>query len=116
MEWTTKYEPRNMNPGAANNANNSQLNSAGMSKNMYTLWHNRMRHPSDFVHTHIICVKPIVTPQPKPFLIFPLSKFTKLPYTISKLHASKYFELVHIDTWGPTKSALNTSTDTSGHW
>lgn len=82
---------------------NSLLSSAGMSKDMYTIWHNRMGHPSDLVLKHITCVKPFVTPQPKPCLICPMFKFTKLPYTLSNSHASKPFELVHIDTWGPYK-------------
>lgn len=29
------------------------------------------------------------------------SKFTKLPYNISKSHAKSIFELVHADIWGP---------------
>lgn len=32
-----------------------------------------------------------------------MSRFTKLPYTLSNSHASQSFELVHIDTWGPYK-------------
>lgn len=36
-------------------------------------------------------------------LACPLAKFTKLPFTKRESRASKMFNLVHIDTWGPYK-------------
>lgn len=35
----------------------------------------------------------------------PLARFTKLPFSLSKSHACKEFDLIHIDVWGPYKVA-----------
>lgn len=32
-----------------------------------------------------------------------MSKFTKLPFPLSKSYASALFDLIHLDIWGPYK-------------
>lgn len=36
-------------------------------------------------------------------LTCPMAKFHKLPFPVSKSHASEVFALIHLDTWGPYK-------------
>lgn len=92
-------------PGAESNMCNatSKSNSFVNVNDMYTTWHNRFGHASDFVLKFVNCVKTLIPHQPKVCLICPMSKFTKLPYTLSSSHAEKSFDLVHVDTWGPYK-------------
>lgn len=39
-----------------------------------------------------------------------MSKFSKLPYSLSDSHAASSFGLIHIDFWGPYKGVLEAST------
>lgn len=81
----------------------SQSNSSVDASNMYITWHNRFGHASDSVLKYVECVKPLIPHHSKICLICPMSKFTKLPNTLSSSHASIPFDLVHVDTWGPYK-------------
>lgn len=81
----------------------SQSCEASSHTGLYTFWHNRLGHISNSKLKLIHSLKSLTFPQSKVCLTCPLSQFTKMPYTLSNLHASQPFELVHIDTWGPYK-------------
>uniref|UniRef100_A0A803LD02 Integrase catalytic domain-containing protein n=1 Tax=Chenopodium quinoa TaxID=63459 RepID=A0A803LD02_CHEQI len=68
-----------------------------------TVWHNRLGHASLTKMKHISCVKPHIQQDKKICLTCPMSKFTKLPFSLSDSHASDVFELIHMDIWGPYK-------------
>lgn len=67
-----------------------------------TLWHQRLGYtPVD----RIMMIEKINIKKENPDLCLScsLAKFTKLPFVKSESRASKIFDLVHIDTWGPYK-------------
>ena len=64
----------------------------------HQLWHQRLAHPSEFVLSTLfpsLCKSSLVCE------ICHLSKFTRLPFNSSISRASKLFEMVHSDVWGP---------------
>ena len=67
------------------------------------LWHLRLGHASVAKMKYIPHLKAHVQFTGHVCLTYPMSKFQKLPYTMSSSHASEPFALVHLDTWGPYK-------------
>ncbi|GJU78256.1 putative RNA-directed DNA polymerase [Tanacetum coccineum] len=68
------------------------------------LWHSRLGHPSFQVIKQIKSLPSFIQCKTKPpCTICPMAKHHILPFPISSSHASKSFELVHIDVWGPYK-------------
>ena len=67
----------------------------------YSLWHNRLGHAPVSKLKYISCIKYYVGASDKVCLTCPMSKLTKLPFPDSVSHASKAFDLVHVDIWGP---------------
>ncbi|KAI5327777.1 hypothetical protein L3X38_027173 [Prunus dulcis] len=64
----------------------------------HQLWHQRLAHPSEFVLSTLfpsLCKSSLVCE------ICHLSKFTRFPFNSSISRASKIFEIVHSDVWGP---------------
>ncbi|KAL2927618.1 Retrovirus-related Pol polyprotein from transposon RE2 [Bienertia sinuspersici] len=80
----------------------SCMNSSHDTGHEFNLWHNRLGHASLSKLKYIDCVKPFLNSKPKNVcLTYPMSKFTKLSFSISKSHVIDAFELVHMDIWGP---------------
>lgn len=48
-------------------------------------------------------IKPVQHHASKICSTCPMSKFTKLPFSLSDSHAKDIFEHIHIDIWGPYK-------------
>lgn len=72
--------------------------------NQFSVWHQRLGHASVSKLRHIDRVKPFLSQQKEQVcLTCPLAKMTKLVFPSSELHASKAFELIHTDIWGPYK-------------
>lgn len=70
--------------------------------NQYTIWHQRLGHAAISKMKHIDKVKPFLSQHKEQVcLTYPLAKMTKLAFPSSKSHASKAFELIHTDIWGP---------------
>jgi len=44
-------------------------------------------------------------------LTYPMARFAKLPYDLSKSHAMEAFDHVHIDNWGPYKMIAHANID-----
>ncbi|KAL2903744.1 Retrovirus-related Pol polyprotein from transposon TNT 1-94, partial [Bienertia sinuspersici] len=82
---------------------------AGLSE--FELWHRRMGHPSDKIlklvpainsSSHKKCLN-------KACVVCPQAKQTRDPFPVSDFHATRAFELIHCDLWGPysTPSSCN---------
>ena len=72
--------------------------------NDFSLWHKRLGHVSKTTMQNMPKFKHLSTDSAAQVCITcPLAKFTKLPYHQSTSHASKTFDLVHLDIWGPYK-------------
>ena len=70
----------------------------------FSLWHKRLGHVSKTIMQNMPKFKHLSTDSAAQVCITcPLAKFTKLPYHQSTSRASKPFDLVHLDTWGPYK-------------
>lgn len=69
----------------------------------YTLWHNRLGHAPISKLKYIECVSPYTSVSEQVCLTCPMAKFVKLPFSASESCASKAFELIHTDIWGPYK-------------
>ncbi|KAL2921093.1 Retrovirus-related Pol polyprotein from transposon RE1 [Bienertia sinuspersici] len=69
-----------------------------------TLWHMRLGHAPMRRIQKIEGLNGCKNSDEKDVcIICQLVRFIKLPYTISQLRASKPFELIHLDIWGPYK-------------
>ena len=70
----------------------------------YSLWHKRLGHASLSKMKRIPELK-LCTEQhmDQVCLTCPMAKMTRLPFPVSTSHASKRFDLVHTDIWGPYK-------------
>lgn len=72
--------------------------------NQFSVWHQRLGHASVSKLRHIDRVKPFLSQQKEQVcLTCPLAKMTNLVFPSSESHASKAFELIHTDIWGPYK-------------
>lgn len=71
----------------------------------YTMWHNRLGHAPVSKLKFINCIKHCADASNTVCLTCPMAKFTKLSYQLSESRASKTFELIHTDIWGPYKVA-----------
>ncbi|GJS73677.1 retrovirus-related pol polyprotein from transposon TNT 1-94 [Tanacetum coccineum] len=71
-------------------------------KGSYGLWHHRLGHVSDVKMNQIHEIS-VSKSSHDNCLSCPMTKFTKLPYSISESHSSNVFELIHIDIWGSYK-------------
>lgn len=78
------------------------MNAVSTAADQYATWQNILAPPSKL--SHIPCIKPYIQHSSQICLTCPMSKFTKLPYTLSTSHASTPFALIHIDIWGPYKT------------
>lgn len=67
-----------------------------------TLWHHRLGH-APMKRIMLIKKLGLMKECTDLCLTCPLAKFTKLSFTSSESKASRPFELIHIDTWGPYK-------------
>lgn len=74
--------------------------------NSSELWHHRLGHdPLDKIKL-ISSLKLAVQQSNKVCVTCPMSKFTKMPFTLSTSHAHTIFDLVHINIWGPYKECI----------
>lgn len=82
--------------------NSSQISKACTASTDYELWHNRLGNAplskmrligslqsKIFSGTSLVC------------LTCSMTRFTKLPFTLSSSHASEAFALLYVDIWGP---------------
>ena len=77
----------------------------------FELWHRRMGHPSD----KILQLIPAISSSShrkilnKACVVCPQAKQTREPFPVSLFHATRAFELIHCDLWGPysTPSSCN---------
>lgn len=71
------------------------------------LWYYRLGHFPIYNMKNITSIYPSISSKfSTPCDICPLARQHKLPFTTSSISAKFYFQLIHIDTWGP----YNTST------
>lgn len=68
------------------------------------LWHHRLGHASLTSLKHITLIKSCTSNPTQVCVSCPMSKFTRLPFTLSTSHAASSFELIHMDIWGPYKT------------
>lgn len=64
----------------------------------HKLWHQRLAHPSETILSTLFpsfCKSSLICE------ICQLAKFAKLPFDVSLSRASKMFQIVHSDIWGP---------------
>lgn len=80
-------------------------NSVSSSKLLdYGIWHNRLGHAPSAKIMLIDHVKNQIKTVPSHVCVTcPLTKFTKLPFSLSDSHAEAVFDMVHMDIWGPYK-------------
>jgi GAG-pre-integrase domain len=67
-------------------------------KELSTLWHNRIGHPSDKILKSIFDFKGLDSSNCE---IYKLGKHTRLPFDSSNYKSKKSFELIHSDVWDP---------------
>ena len=69
----------------------------------FELWHQRLRHPADRVVKYLPPVKNNNYSKHlnKAFRICPQAKQSHLSFSNSQSRASRIFELIHCDLWGP---------------
>lgn len=72
-----------------------------LNKSEFQFWHNKLGHSSKSTMAHIPELAHCVKGQEQVCFTCPHSKFIQLPYELSHSHASKPFELLHLETWGP---------------
>lgn len=81
----------------------------GKVESEYTLWHQRLGHASISKMLHIARVKPcLYQEKDQVCLTCPMSKMTRLAFSASESRASKPFDLLHVDIWGPYKVVTGT--------
>ncbi|GJV13486.1 cysteine-rich receptor-like protein kinase 8, partial [Tanacetum coccineum] len=73
------------------------------SKDSTMLWHSRLGHPSTSTLQQIKSIS-VSCNEISECNICPLAKNHASPFTLSTSHASKPFELIHLDIWGPYKT------------
>ncbi|XP_074327323.1 uncharacterized protein LOC141665244 [Apium graveolens] len=98
-----------LSPSNAVSENNSQHSFAVLKTTLageYTLWYNRLGHAPVSKLKFIECIKHCIHGADKVCLTCPMVKFTRLPFSLSESHASKPFDLVHTDIWGPYKVCI----------
>ncbi|CAH9138890.1 unnamed protein product, partial [Cuscuta epithymum] len=72
----------------------------------FDLWHRRLGHPSD----RVLKLVPVISGSSgrkvlnKTCVACPVAKKTRASFPISNNKASRIFELVHCDLWGPNKT------------
>ncbi|XP_056697640.1 uncharacterized protein [Spinacia oleracea] len=79
------------------------VGNASSGTDLYDLWHHRLGHAPKSKLRYIPCVQPYVKDKTHTCITCPMSKFTKLLFSLSDSHAAQPFELIHIDLWGPTE-------------
>lgn len=70
------------------------------------LWHNRLGHPSIKVLKHMSLYGVDLSSCNK-CTVCPLAKQTRLPFQISMSRADNVFDLLHLDVWGPYRTATH---------
>jgi len=76
------------------------LATASKQNNDFHLWHQRLGHAPISKLKYIYCI----SENPfglQPCLTCPMTKFSKLPYSLSDSHCAHIFHMIHIDIWGP---------------
>lgn len=69
------------------------------------LWHQRMGHPSEKVLQHLPVVSSFTrSSKNKSCDVCPRAKQHRNSFPISNNKASRIFELIHVDLWGPYKT------------
>lgn len=81
------------------------MDNAVTAESNYTLWYNRLGHAPMSKLKFIPYLNSLQQPTDKVCVTCPMSKFTKLPFDLSKSHVAESFALIHVDTWGPYKMA-----------
>lgn len=77
----------------------SSINSASKQQ-LNSLWHMRLVHVSTPVLRKISAISCDISAEYNKLCpICPLSKQTKLPFSLSTSHATNLFELIHVDLW-----------------
>ncbi|XP_021769501.1 uncharacterized protein LOC110733723 [Chenopodium quinoa] len=77
------------------------------------LWHQRMGHPSEKVLQHLPVVSSSTrSSKNKSCDVCPRAKQHRSSFPISNNKASRIFELIHIDLWGPYKTQSTCGSDT----
>lgn len=83
------------------NASSSNLentyNSSTVAATELDKWHHRLGHASTTTLKFIPCVKPFLHQSSKICITCPMSKFTKLLFSLSDSHTKAIFDLIHID-------------------
>ena len=72
---------------------------------MWSLWHHRLGHVSKAVLSKIAEVKQFIFSDEQTCITCLLAKFPKLSYEHSSSHVAVVFDLIHVDTWGPYRTA-----------
>ncbi|KAL0366821.1 UNVERIFIED_CONTAM: Retrovirus-related Pol polyprotein from transposon RE1 [Sesamum radiatum] len=70
-----------------------------------TLWHRRLGHASSFVLQHIPVIKTMTSTPNVDCDTCPMAKQHRLPFSSSNIRSKFILELIHIDLWGPYKTA-----------
>lgn len=89
---------------SSNTTTSSQIPTPNVTNTM-DLWHHRLGHAPVAKLKLIPSIEPFIKQHKKICLTYPMSKFTKLPFSLSDSHASSPFDLIHIDIWGPYRVA-----------
>lgn len=71
--------------------------------NPLELWHYRLGHAPVAKLKHIPDISPFTNENPRVCVTCPMSKFPRLPFSLSQSRAAEPFDLVHMDIWGPYK-------------
>lgn len=86
---------------SSNSSSLSSINSASKQQ-LNALWHMRLGHVSTPVLCKISAISSDISAECNKLCpICPLSKQTKLPFSLSSSHATNLFDLIHVDLWGP---------------
>ncbi|XP_074347279.1 uncharacterized protein LOC141686120 [Apium graveolens] len=112
-KWLRNGNVNSGNVPTTNSAVNNSSQSSVIERNSLELWHNRLGHAPVEKIKQIKAITAIGAHQNKVCVTCPLSKFTKLPFSLSDSHATAKFDLIHIYIWGPTKYALRPSLQTN---
>lgn len=68
------------------------------------LWHHRLGHASLTSLKYIPYIKCCTTQSVQISVSCLMSKFTRLPFSLSTSHVTSAFKLVHMNIWGPYKT------------
>lgn len=88
---------------AGRRGNTFDVNHVTRKKNDYVLWHDRLGHAPMNKLKMIDCISNTCVETDDVCLTCPLTRFTRLPPSLSDSIACLRFELVHINIWGPYK-------------